>query len=470
MASVNLNGTGSNIDFGTLTDAIISDRARPLTQLQTKSADYSSRSGALKQLNGKLAALTLAAAALTDRDLGTGRQAGSTANVVTSATSTDTAVAGTANLSVTRLATSLAQASRTYGDDKGAVLAGAATTATFELRKGGALTGTPITIDATNNTLTGLRDAINAADAGVTAAIVDVDGTGTQFKLVMNSSATGVSGRVELVETTAVDTGTGADLNLASLNPPGATSDFSDLNAAFTINGLGLTRATNTVSDAIGGVTLSLKTVGVATITVTTKTSDLGDKIAGFVKAYNDVQDFIAGQYAKDGSGRPTGALAGDQTLRAAQRQLRDAVGGSSSDNGGALKDLTEIGIGRDNSGKLTLDTVVLNDKLTTSTSDVRALLAGKAEGDTGIFNKIHNAYGALSDDITGSVKSAIDGFTDSIKRLDKNIADQLGRLALLRQTLTRQFAVADAAISQLNGQGSTLTSVIDSLNSNNNK
>jgi flagellar hook-associated protein 2 len=466
--AINFSGIGSGLDFSALTEAILAERSRPLTQLQARSADFTKRSDALKQLNARLVAFTEAANALTDRALGTGLQAATSSASVATASSSSSAAAGTINLTVTRLASGLSQSSRVYGSASEAVLAGSATTATFELRQGGAATGAAITIDETNNTLTGLRDAINNAGAGVTAAIVDIDGTGAQYKLVLNSTATGAAGRVELAETSA--TGAAADLNLASLNPPGATTDFSALDAAFSVNGLALTRSTNTVSDAVAGLTFNLKDAGSAKITVSAKTSDLGDKVSAFVRAYNDVQDFIAGQYAKDGKGRPSGVLAGDPTLRAVQAQLRDAVGASSANNGGAFKNLTEIGISRDDAGKLTLDTSVLNEKLSSAFSDVKSLFSGKTEGFTGLANSIHTAAGALSDSVTGSVRAAIDGYESSIKRIEKNVADQLQRLNLLRETLTRQFAAADAAINQLNGQSTSLTTVLKSLEPRNDK
>ncbi len=462
MAAISFSGLGSGLDFSKLTEAILSERARPLQALQSRSTEYTKRSDALKQLNAKLVALTAAADALTDRSLGTNRQATSSNSSVATVSSSAEAVAGTVKLTVTRLATGLAQASRVYNDDTSAVLANGATSATFELRKGGAASGTVITIDSSNNTLTGLRDAINAANAGVNAAVVDVDGTGTQFKLVLNSAETGAAGRIELVETSA--SGTGADLGLASLNPPGATTDFSELNAAFSVNGLALTRSTNNVSDAVTGLSFNLKDTGTTSIAVAAKTSEVTEKLNAFIRAYNEVQDFIAGQYVKDGTGKPGGSLVGDPTLRTVQRQLRDAVGAISGNNGGQLTNLTELGISRDDDGKLTLDTAVLNDKLANSFSDVQALLSGKAAGYTGLANNIHDAYDRLSDDVTGIVKTAINGYADSIKRISNSISDQLARLNTLRDTLTRQFAAADAAISQLNDQGTALTALIKSL------
>lgn len=464
MAGVNLSGSGSSIDFSTLIDAVVAQRMRPVSQLQSKSTDLSKRGDALKQLNTKLAALAGAAKALTDRDIGSGRQSASSNVEVSTVSSTEAAPEGTFKLNVVRLASSLSQSSRIYNSVASPLLAGGATSAAFELRKGGASSGTSITIDASNNTLEGLRDAINDANAGVTASIVDVSGAGN-YKLVLNSNETGAAGRVELVETSA--TGTGADLGLTSINPPGAVLDFSALNASFSVNGLELTRSSNDVSDAITGLTFSLKGSGAATVTVAAKTAEIGNKLADFINAYNSVQDFVAGQYTKDAQGRPSGVLAGDPTLRSVQQQLRGLVGANSTTNGGAFKNLTQIGVNRDDSGRLTLDSAALTEQLTKSFEDVKALLAGKTGSQIGVANAVYNSVSKLSDG--GAVQSAIDGYQASVKRIDKSINAQLDRINNLRQSLTKQYAAADAAISQLNSQGTSLTNIIKSFSSSSN-
>lgn len=461
-ASVSFSGLGSGIDFSKLTDSIVATRSRPISLLQAKSSDITRKSDAFKQLNAKLATLTEAANALTKQDLGTGRLASSSATDKLTVSASATAGTGTLNVTITRLATSLTQNSRAYTASTEAVLAGGATTATFELRKGGATSGTAITINSANNTLTGLRDAINTANAGVTATIVDTSGSGS-YKLVLNSNDTGTAGRVQLVETTS--TGTGTDLALASLNPPGATNDFSDLDATLTVNGLALTRSSNTISDAVEGLTLNLKAAGTATVSVAVASSEIETKLRSFIAAYNDVQDFFAAQYVRGSNGRFSGALAGEVTARSIQQQLRDVVGGSSTTNGGALDNLTQLGIGREENGKLKLDGTVLTDKLTNSLSDVKALLAGKTSTDTGLANQLYDTYKLLSDSTTGVIQNIISGYQTSQKTLDNSITDQLRRISELKSSLTRQFAVADAAISKLNNQNTALTNILTSYN-----
>jgi flagellar hook-associated protein 2 len=456
---ISFSSVGSGIDFGVIRDAIISQRSRPVTLLQNKAGEYTTRIDSLKQLNTALASLTTATEDLTKRDLGTGRSVSiGDANVIT-ATASSAANLGIFEINVSRLATNLTQASRSFTSTTATVLAGAATTATFELRKGGATTGTSITIDTNNNTLEGLRDSINNANAGITANIVDVNGDGTGNQIVLSSKETGASGRVELVETTS--TGTLTDLNIRSLNPP--DNDFTNLNASLTLNGLSISRSTNSFSDAVAGVTLNLKKTGSSTVGVT-QSNEIENKLRAFINAYNGIQEVVASQYKKDSRDRPTGILAGDATLRNVQRALRDSVSLESTDNGGTFSSLTEIGITRDSDGKLSIDSGVFNDTLKSNPDDIKALLFGKTVDDQGIFQKFHTVSSGLSDSVTGSVQTAIKGYESSLKNLNNTITQRVEALSRLKASLTKQFSVADSLIGQLNGQGTALSNVVKSL------
>lgn len=466
MASITtFSGVGSGIDFSVIRDAIISQRSVPVTRMQQKSGEYSNKVTALTQLNTALAALTSASQLLVNRDLGTGRSTTTSDAAVAVATTSGSPAMGSYDINVERLATSLAQASRSYLSTNSPILAGGATTATFSLLKGGVDQGESITIDSSNNTLAGLRDAINNANAGVTASIVDVNGDGSGQQLVLKSADLGTSGRVELIETTA--TGTLADLNVRSLNPP--DGDFSKLNASLAVNGLTISRSTNSISDAVSGVTLSIKKTGSTTIGVTQAT-DIESKLRGFINAYNNVQAFVAQQYTKDAQNRPTGILAGDSTLRNVQQQLRDALNSISTTNGGTFSSLSDIGVTKDATGNLVLETDKLNTALKDSPASVRAFLFGATESDKGFFQNFNTVSNGLSDSIGGSVQTAIENFRSSITNLNDRISDRLAALSRLKESLTKQYSIADSAIGQLNNQGTALTNIVKSWNGSSEK
>jgi flagellar hook-associated protein 2 len=142
------------------------------------------------------------------------------------------------------------------------------------------------------------------------------------------------------------------------------------------------------------------------------------------------------------------------------QQSLREVINTASTDNGGAFSNLSDIGISRDDSGKLKINQEILNDKLKTSLSDVQSLFAGKTESKSGLATSLLS----ISDGLSGDVKTAITGFDASVERMNKNITAQQGRLDTLRALLNKQFSTADAAIGQLNGQGTTLTSILKAM------
>lgn len=456
---ISFSGIGSGIDFDVVRDAIIAGRSRSITRLQGKVSLYNTRIQSLTELNSGLAGLITATGALTDRSLGTGRAATSSDASVATATAADGTALGQYNLQVTRLATNLTQTSRSYNSADAEILAGGATSATFELRKGGSGEGVQITIDSSNNSLEGLRDTVNSANAGVKASIVDVNGDGTGNRLVLTSDETGAAGRVELFETSS--TGTQADLNITSANP--SDGDFSKLDAQFSINNLSITRSSNTVSNAVEGVTFTLKNTGSAAVSVA-QSGEIETKLNSFVFAYNKIQESINAQYKTDEKGRPTGTLVGDSTLRSVQRQMRDAIRTVAGENGGTLENLTQIGVIVNEDGFLELDKDVLNKALKADSENVRSLLYGKTAGDTGIFQQIESIAKGLGDSITGTVQAAITGYETSIETINKSIDNRLEYINRLRESLTRQFAAADAAIGQLNGQGEALAGIIKSL------
>lgn len=463
MASVTISGVGSGIDFAAIRDAIINQRAVPINQLRTRVSQYNGRVDALKELNLMLATLTNSVKDLTNADLGTGRTATAADPAIASVTATGAAGLGTLNLNVTRLATSFTQATASFASTDAHVLAGGASSATFQLRLGGAADGPEITIDSSNNTLAGLRDAINAADAGVSASIIDLNGDGTQQQLVLSSNETGSRGRVELVETTA--TGTAAALNLRSLNP--IDGDVTKLDALFSINGLDIVRSSNNIADAVSGLNITLKKTGTTSVDVT-RSAEVAEKLEAFVTAYNAIQDFVGAQYKKDGEGRPTGILAGDPLLRGIQKQLSSIVGIESTANGGPLTALSQIGIELSKTGKLEFDKDVLNEQLAANAGDVTALLRGRTSSDTGIFQGAYTVANDLSDSITGTVQTAITGYEATVKSMNTTIDKRMDALNSYRDILTRRFAAADAAIGQLNGQGTAIGNLMKALTASN--
>ncbi|MDH5426061.1 MAG: flagellar filament capping protein FliD [Gammaproteobacteria bacterium] len=225
-----------------------------------------------------------------------------------------------------------------------------------------------IEITNANNTVEGIRDAINAADMGVSATVVD-DGSG--FKLLITSDDSGVANSLEI---TVDEGGVPADnedltgLSQLAFNS-GATNAEQTLaasDASIKLNGLTITRETNTISGAIHGVTLNLKSADIGNptqLTINRDNSNAEGNITNFVKKYNELVATIGGLTEFGGDNGQSGLLLGDTTTRNVLNQIRREIG-SVIPNSSGFNTLSSIGITTQRDGTLGLDTAKLNSAL----------------------------------------------------------------------------------------------------------
>lgn len=230
-----------------------------------------------------------------------------------------------------------------------------------------------------NNTLSGLRDYINDNDFDVQAAIVN-DGNG--YRLVLTSERTGALNSMEITVSGDTDANDNDNSGLsqlafnasaqASLSQTVAAQD-----AALTINGLAITRDTNSVSGAINGVTLELNSADVGNIVnvqVSENRSEITGSISGFVEAYNILAESIDSLTAYNPETQSGSVLTGDFTVRSIESRIRSIIFGSVTGLQGNIKSLVDIGITTDSSGKLQIDQARLNDALDNNADEVQAL------------------------------------------------------------------------------------------------
>lgn len=246
--------------------------------------------------------------------------------------------------------------------------------------KAGAETKT-VVISSANSSLTGVRDAINAGKIGVTASIV---GSGTSYKLVITSDATGAENSVQISVT---DDGDGNNTNTSGLsrlsfNATVGTSNVYQTqaasDAAFTVNGLALTSDTNAATDFIDGVTLTLKktTSGSETITISDNKSGIKSAVNAFIEGYNDYQTKMTELTGYDAATGVGGPLQGDFSARTLGSQIRNVVGGRAIGYNGARSSLSELGITTGANGSLSLNSTKLDAALNDGSDDVAAIFA----------------------------------------------------------------------------------------------
>jgi flagellar hook-associated protein 2 len=365
-----ISGLISGIDTSSLIDAIIAQERQPAANMETQETTISNEQTALASYRTLLGALDDATGALQD---GTSFDA-TTANLTVlagsrallSATTTADASPATYQVQVSKLAAAEKLSSTTQASATAAL----GVSGTFTVN------GKSVTV-ATTDSLSSIRDAINALDSGttpsgVTASILSV--SPTDNRLVLTSDNTGAAGATladtsgSVLQSFGFINGTGSKLASAFL-VTGADANFSIDNIAFT-------RSSNTVSDAIEGVTLNLTaadSTATTQLTVARDESAAAGAMQSFVSAYNNVVDFVQ-QQGTIGSDGTVPALYGDSLVRGIRGQLPDellqTVAGAASDLATAGK--AGVSLGAD--GKLTFDSTSFASLFQTRYSDLQAL------------------------------------------------------------------------------------------------
>lgn len=402
-----ISGITTGIDTRALIDAIVAQKATGMNRLQAKKDLNDKKTAALTAMRTALTTLTLSLASLQDKL--NSRTVTSTDANNTNVTATAASISsGNYDITVKSVATK-GRLSATLDPVTGYTLAVAnpgdstlspiftsGTSATF------AVQGTDgvvkeITLDVTNNTLNGLRDAINASGAGVTASVVNI-GKGTNpYQLVLSAKETG-TGKTTGVVTLASLSGTlTPSLGIASgsYGTPLAdgtqtivggltstTSGASATDANFILNGIELTRTSNVVKDAVEGMTFTLKQgnqTGTTTLTVSPDKAGATAAVQDFITKYNQLmKDYqTASTSTKNADGSINQApLASDSATRAMMANLKATFFGQTAGlpSDSTYKTLPNIGISSQADGTVYLNVISFQTAMTNDLTSVQRL------------------------------------------------------------------------------------------------
>ena len=392
MTSIQSLGVGSGLLTSELVEDIIAaEREATDLRLEAKRAEFDAKISAYGAIRSSLDGLISASGALGDSDAFLLNTASSTNEGAVTASSDATATPGIHTVEVLATARAHSLTSARYdsvdeivGDGTIDIRFGATT---FSGGSYDSFTENPerasaqITIDSSNNTLAGVRDAINAAGVGINAAIVD-DGEG--FVLVLTSEQTGEDHSMELTVTEGTTPGLAAFNFNATDNTPGTnltqTVDADD--ATVVIDGITVTRETNVVQDVIEGVTFNVvgNNAGApATVTIAQDNSAITERMQAFVDAYNSVKQLTDDLTEFDEDEGVGALLTGDSTVRTLLSQLRKfmyrSVDNVASDN---LRALVDLGISTNQNADFILefDSSAFQSALQSNPNDIVALLA----------------------------------------------------------------------------------------------
>ena len=393
------SGLGSGIDISSIVSQLVDAERVPTTNrldlkeagLQAKITAYGALKGALSSFNSTLSSLS---------SLSTFQSVSATSSDTDqlTATASSTAASSIYNITLNNLAEAhtLVTADGDYSaitDDVGGL---ASTTGTLTFKFGttdytpGSDTYTSftpnaekssksVTIDSSNNTLAGVRDAVNSADIGVRASIVF---DGGDYRLTFASEDTGVNNSLEIT----VDDGDGTDTDTSGLSrlafnnsATNLTQTVAAVDADLEINGLSIASSSNTLTEAIPDVTLNLLSADASkpfTLDIKQDANVVTNAVNNFVTGYNSLVTTISAIAGYDAETQQGGILLGDSTTRSIIRQVRTTLNSALDGLGATTTTFSALGISTNRDGTLTVDQSKLSAAVASDANAVSSLFA----------------------------------------------------------------------------------------------
>jgi flagellar hook-associated protein 2 len=441
--------SSGSIDVNGLVTQLMTLEQRPLTLLSTKEAGFQAKISAFGTIKSALATLQTSIAQLAKTTTFTARTATSSDATVLSATAGNAAANGTYNITVDKLAKFNAVRSNDAYTANGDTF----NTGTLSISVGNGAAKT-IEIGANDNTLGGIRDAINNANAGVKASIIN---DGTNQRLVLSSKTMGADGAIKITASEdGVATGSFAltgiafDASNATANPSMVQIQAPD-NAELTVDGLTVSRSSNSVTDVITGLTLNLTKTGSTTLSIGKNNTDVVTVVNAFVTAYNDAvkqnKDLTAFDASKKDKGRSL--LTGDTTVRAIQTGMADMLQSTVKGLNGGISSMGDIGIELQRDGTLTLNTAKLTAALSDPNKDVAGLFSQTTAGNQGVAVRFNN-WLTQTLSTNGTIGNRISSISESINSLDDRRTAIEARLVTIEARYRKQFSALDALVSSM--------------------
>jgi flagellar hook-associated protein 2 len=481
-------GVGSGLDVNSIVTQLMAVERQPLTRLQTTATTMKTQLSAFGQLQSLVSSLQDAAKPLFSADSFRLSNATSSDPTGVSAGTTTKAVPGIYSVAVSALSAtqSVVSAGGAFADASAVVGSGSlmirlgswnADRTAFAPQTGSA--DITIPIGASEDTLAGIRDKINAADAGVSATVV-TDASGARLALQSTTPGAANGFRVTVVD----DDGGHSDaagLSRLAFDPAGAGAQMTlaqaAANAEATINGIAVTSSSNTLDGVIDGITFNLGKVTTqpVTVNVSRNTEAIKTMVAGFVAAYNQLNGFLAEATRYDPTTKQAALLQGDGTATGIQNQLRALVGQPSGASS-MFATLSSIGVQLQKDGSLKLDdakfaaAVGKLPELTKALANVDATVAGN-NGIGKRFSAWATALLATDGSLPGKKKS----IETRIARNQKDQDALEDRLAAIEARMRAQYSALDTTMSKANALAKYVTqqfyfnnSFSQSLNSGN--
>lgn len=447
-------GIGSGLNVNSLVSQLVQAEIQPAqNQINNQQSTITAQTSAVGTLSSLLSSLQSSLASLANGSAFTTYTATSSNTAAFGATAGATAMPGTYQIQVQQLAAAQKLTSTAF--------ASGATVGTGTLTLSVGSQSVNVNIGTTNNTLAGIRDAINGASGnpGVSATIVHAtDGD----HLVLTSTQTGVANAVSI-------SASGGGLNAltwnASTGSGNLTLQTAAADAQVKVDGFTSTSSTNVVTGAIDGITLNLSGTTPSgqtdTLTVGNDVNSMQTVVQGFVTAYNSYVQGAAQLASYDAASQTAGPMLGDATLANIRSQLSMTLSNTGGSNASGPRTLADIGITLQSDGTLQLDTGKLNNLLGSNPSQVAALFGGTSGYGTRLNNLLTSYLqpGGLIASRNQSLNAQSQQLTQQQTQLNQ-------RQQAIQARYLAQFTALDVTMAQMNQTSTFLTSQLSMLSS----
>jgi len=302
--------------------------------------------------------------------------------------------------------------------------------------------------------MTGLIANINNDVSGVTATL-QTDGS-----LLLNN----VTGDAIVIGGTTTNSGLTAGTYSGAKN---MNQLQGAANADITVDGVtSISRASNTISDVIGGVSLKLKDLGTATVEVERNDELFTTRLNAFLDAYNGLMDSMNNLQSYDKQTKATGTLFGDSTTRRIQSEVQNLFSNSVSGLPATLSHLTDLGVSTNTDGNLELDSSVFSTQLKDNFDNVVKFFTKTDTGKEGFALRMATSVEKILDIQGGTLAARTKGIQGSIDGLDKQILTLNSRMTMSETRLRTQFSSLEVLLGQYQNTSNSLTSNLDALQS----
>ena len=460
--AIGVSGLMSGLDTGSIISQMMQLERRPIMLLQRQEAGIQARLSAVGSLKSALSTLQSATQSLKSVSGYTKMQATSGNSEVLAATASSSAVAGKYQVEVAALATAQQVRSAAFAANDAVVGTGSLT---IQVGSGDPVA---ITIDENNSTLAGIADAINKAGAAVTAGVIH-DGGGNYY-LTLAAGETGSANTVSLA--VADDDGNNSDaLGLSALyTDPAAgtlTQTLAAGNARLSVNGIAVERSGNTISDLIGGVTITLRKADEGNpfeLLVARDSGNIAGNVKEFVKQYNALVDTLKRLRSYNPETKQAGLLQGDSLTRQAEGQIRSFLQRQFGDAGQTVRRLSDLGISLDKEGKMSLDEAVLSRVLADHRDEVEAFFTSKTEGSQGFAVQLDTLLDGYLKGSTGMLAAKEKGLNTSVARINDQVERIELRLGKREENLRRQFENLERMMADFQSTANGLDQQLQSI------